>query len=429
MGVLHLLPSRRGIPQGDPLSALAFCICLAPCLDTLNSVQPDIWKASAFADDVLLCTPADQARQALHRFRDLLLPVGLELNLSKTGVWSPSAPIPPSLRLLLSLPPDDPTGLTLCGLPVQSNAPPADPDHDFALPCGTPTYTQGFLDGKFLTLRRRLQTLHHVCSTLGPNTGALHAMTHVLRLGIQGSFVHLFRFLPPSVSFPWADQLDALVLDQLSLLLELPLRQDLAHHVLRTPFSQGGLQIPLFRREAAVHFLSGALALQTALPLPPPALDLLRGQIGEAAAHLQTYLLVPLQPLLEGNARTVTKKIRMALADHLGSSLRARAPWLIPPNWAHDPPENPYRLYCQLATAWLTPRPGALLFTGPFRLAIAMFTGLPVFPPGCHCRYTTATSGRPCALLGFSDIEKLILAWVVEGISWDIGGGSSTLTH
>ena len=27
-----------------------------------------------------------------------------------------------------------------------------------------------------------------------------------------------------------------------------------------------------------------------------------------------------------------------------------------------------------------------------------------------------------CLLLGFSDIEKLILAWVVEGISWDIGG-------
>ena len=36
----------------------------------------------------------------------------------------------------------------------------------------------------------------------------------------------------------------------------------------------------------------------------------------------------------------------------------------------------------------------------------------PVFPPGCHCRYTTATSGRPCAApLGASSAHALKCAY------------------
>ena len=50
--------------------------------------------ALGYADDVLLRTPAAEAAVALDAWAALLLPLGLSLNVAKTGVWNPAKHLP-----------------------------------------------------------------------------------------------------------------------------------------------------------------------------------------------------------------------------------------------------------------------------------------------------------------------------------------------
>ena len=80
------LTTDAGIPQGDPLSSLAFTLLLAAPLQTLNS---DSVTAVAYADDVVLVATPDAMAEALPRWQRLLGPLGLTLNLDKLQLWEP----------------------------------------------------------------------------------------------------------------------------------------------------------------------------------------------------------------------------------------------------------------------------------------------------------------------------------------------------
>ena len=331
---------------------------------------------------------------ALDAWAALLLPLGLSLNINKTGVWSAAATLPASL--LNRLPPEALSvgGLTICGIPLAPEGTDA-AEHD--LPVGSPPFVQSFLEHKTAVFKRRLAALLHVVHTLGPNSAALQVTLHILQVGLQGYFVHLFRFLSPEVVRPWAAQLDTLAIAHLAEACQLPLHQPVPRAVLRAPMAQGGLNFLRLELEAGLHFLSGARALHDA-PTPGPRLALPEAELLATVAHLQPYLNIDIPTTLNDHPpRPAAKRLRQALAEYQGQELRRHAPWLEPPGWHHDPPPNPRRLHALFANAWLIPRPGLLLFGGPFRYAMATYCGLPLFREGSYCTYTPASTGRPCS--------------------------------
>ena len=84
-----------GIPQGDPLSSLAFSLLIAGPLAELNT--PDS-TAVAYADDTVLIAAPAHMGPALHRWEALLRPLGLALNRDKCELWSPGElALPPAL--------------------------------------------------------------------------------------------------------------------------------------------------------------------------------------------------------------------------------------------------------------------------------------------------------------------------------------------
>ena len=392
---LHVLPAMRGIPQGDPLSSLSFCLLLARPLAELAERDGHAFLALGYADDVLIRAPVHSAAQALRQWTDLLAPLGLSVNATKTAVWSPGGTVPDNLVLLTGQRHASTDGITVCGLPVQTDSEPA--SHD--LPVGNPAFVQAFLEAKTRLFQFKLATLMHVLDTMGTNSVALHIVTHLLRVGVQSSFVHLFRFLPPVLSTPWAASLDTLVVTHLSRLLNLPLHLEIPLHILRAPFSQGGLQFCCLETEASLHFLSGALALHDA-QIPDRPLRMAASHLDDCARRLQTLTGIDVEAEIRDHPpRACSKRLRLALAASLGTRLRRLAPWLEPPGWHTNPPPNPWRIHNLFLTSWMVPRPRLMLYAGPLRLAFALHCGLPLYGPGSHCSYTPASTGHPCGCL------------------------------
>ena len=245
-----------------------------------------------------------------------------------SGSWSPSGVVPPSLSALVGAPNVSREGLTVCGLPVPASASAVAADdaaaHD--LPVGCPSFVTTFLATKTAVFQQRLRTLAHVLDTMGLNSTALHVITHILRVGAQGYFVHLFRFLPPALARPWATHLDSLTVRHLCDTLQLPLNQPTADAILRTPFSQGGLQFVCLAHEASLHFLSGALALHAA-PLLDRALTINPDDLQAAWDHLQSLLGLDVATLFSDHCpRAACKKLRQSMAETLGREMRRQLP-------------------------------------------------------------------------------------------------------
>ena len=80
-GTRTALLTKEGIPQGDPLSSLAFAIALGPHLKEL--AQSGLATPFAFADDVMLVTCPAQATDALVLWERLCLCI----TPAKLAVW------------------------------------------------------------------------------------------------------------------------------------------------------------------------------------------------------------------------------------------------------------------------------------------------------------------------------------------------------
>ena len=186
----QLLSTTTGIPQGDPLSSLAFAITLARPLQELRDTHPDA-SAVAYADDVLLDGPEPSIHRVLNDWHHLIGAMGLRLNPDKTTVWSPAlTTLPPRLAEACPNATFTSEGLLLCGIPVDvlDELPP-----EGAFPLGRPTFTQTMLERLRRKLQIRLGALAALIDALGPSSPALHLAIQILRVNLQSSFVHVFR--------------------------------------------------------------------------------------------------------------------------------------------------------------------------------------------------------------------------------------------
>eukprot|EP00854_Cymbomonas_tetramitiformis_P034506 gene34506-biopygen32208 len=92
-GASGWVESAEGAQQGDPLGPFFTVVALQPVLQATLDEHPDVY-IMAYLDDIHIIGPPDKARAAYATIVPLLRAVGLELNVSKSTVYSPAGACP-----------------------------------------------------------------------------------------------------------------------------------------------------------------------------------------------------------------------------------------------------------------------------------------------------------------------------------------------
>ena len=326
-GGRRIMTTDVGIPQGDPLSSLAFSLLLAKLLATLNTPES---AAVAYADDTVLIAAPAHMTAALRLWEERLHPVGLTLNRDKFELWSPDG-----LDLPTDLTTDYPhvkvtsRGFRVCGLPLDK-ADALDPLPD--TPCGDDTYTQALLQEAREALQQRMRVLAAFLVHHGLQTEALHVALHVLRVNLSGRLAHLYRFCPWTLLRPWTATLADDLHDWLRIIVGLPFQGPHPLLALHSPLAQGGLGIPHPQQEAALHHLQAMWPLIDELS---PAEQERSPSCLSALDALELLNRLADQDLRATSAATSARhrgaKIRTLFYERMGLQLRTVCPWLQPP--------------------------------------------------------------------------------------------------
>ena len=387
------LTTDLGIPQGDPLSSLAFTLLLAAPLQSVNS---DSVTAVAYADDVVLLANAADMEAALSKWQSLLAPLGLTLSLDKLQLWNPDGlPVPSSFLEAYPNLCHCEQGFRICGLPLDK-LDAQDPLAD--TPFGNDSFTHAFLQDSREALRQRLRVLATFVHHHGPHTEALHVATHILRVNLAARCVHLYRFCPRDIMHEWTAHITADIHDWLHVLVGITTATPHAQLVLHVPTAMGGLGIPHPQHEAALHFLQVSLPIVAELSPAEREQNKIWPDTQHAFEFLNRIAGCDLRRELEHTLpHRQGHKLREAFHDALARLMRETCPWLqltgLPVSTDAD---ISWRWQVKVMMTWYTASPGTFLHAGPFRLAMAQHLGLPIFHPGQRCRYTPLTTGKAC---------------------------------
>ena len=217
-GSRTLITTHAGIPQGDPISSLAFGLVLAEPLGRLQDLPQCI--PVAYADDTVIACPPGVALEYLQAWRDSLATVGLSLNWSKLHVWNPhQLDLPIAFQEAFPDAQYTTAGFKVCGLPLDQ----ADPDdHQDFSPVGG-EFTRAFLEEARRSLQQRLRTLSTFVHTLGPHAEGLHVALTIARVNLQNRRVHLCRFCDRAIMHAWTAELAGEMQTWLAELLAMPL--------------------------------------------------------------------------------------------------------------------------------------------------------------------------------------------------------------
>ena len=283
-------------------------------------------------------------------------------------------------------------GLLLCGIPVDvfDDLPP-----EGAFPLGHPTFTQTVLERLRHKFQIRLRALTALIDALGPSSPALHLATHILRVNLQSSFVHVFRAVRWETTHEWAFQLQHDIHSWLCEHFQFSLAGPAAQLALAMPLRYAGLGLLNFQYEAALHFLTGALALNDSHSLTLANSETWSSEVSKAIAFVERVSHIdveqiagPRPPARQG--RILRRHFRY---DAMAKQLRDMLPHLTP----SGQDDESQALHVRAVLAWYTASPDTHLPRGPFRLAVATHLGLPVFEPEQRCSYRPLTTGRACS--------------------------------
>eukprot|EP00971_Amphidinium_carterae_P051833 1020512-Amphidinium_carterae.1 len=94
------MSSTTGVPQGNPVSTVLFCLVLHDAIQRTRTAVPHYFKVWAYADDVTLTAAPAHIDAVMAAFQTSLHHAGLALNLDKTAVWVPDgSPLPEASTL------------------------------------------------------------------------------------------------------------------------------------------------------------------------------------------------------------------------------------------------------------------------------------------------------------------------------------------
>ena len=118
-------------------------------------------------------------------------------------------------------------------------------------PLGNTDFVSDFLRESLSPCKATLTKLACIIELQGLASIALHVAMRLLRYNMQSCWAHLWRFLPPPSARPFAQALDTSMVNFVREQLAIPTQSPLIQDILRASVA-----------ESALHFLSGAIALQ-----------------------------------------------------------------------------------------------------------------------------------------------------------------------
>ena len=200
------IPTQRGIPQGDPMSAWIFCMSFMHALDQAEQTFKEQYqehdpdgcsdlKCWGYVDDLTCVIDEHHAVAWLAVLESACAKAGLRLNVQKTQIYLPlqREPLDPALRQIWEMT-EDPSGATVCGRPMD------DEDIDFgcstcSLPIGTHSYVQAWLQKRRKQANDKLGRLCKIAQHVDPQQGFLRLAWQLLYHQQASADIHLWRAL------------------------------------------------------------------------------------------------------------------------------------------------------------------------------------------------------------------------------------------
>eukprot|EP00971_Amphidinium_carterae_P044083 867476-Amphidinium_carterae.1 len=252
-----LLSTCEGVPQGDPMSVMAFCLCMKSVSESfwtiLQEWHPDptqVCKIFGYIDDYVLAAAPDQEALVMQAWTRALKLHGFALNPDKTQVWSPGGGGPSNdalRRIWQSQARQD--GLTLCGAPVafthdalqediQTLA-----DTQALVPHGQDAYIRAFLRMHTDCVLHKLRALECLSLLVPDDVGAVHLVTHIIRTSVLAQSIHLMRSIGPRLLSEYMREVDEAIFPLLCRVWRLPVLTEAQLSILRAPTACGGFGI------------------------------------------------------------------------------------------------------------------------------------------------------------------------------------------
>lgn len=241
------LSVAEGVIQGDPLSPLSFALALQPALEEttrcLRAQHPDA-RLFAYLDDVCFVGPASASADAFACLKRAVLKAGLQVNDSKTTMFSPSM--------------------------TASDAVPADLENLRRASGGKISWPTMNLLGSVLAS----DSVPPVSCDLTPSEDArlfsrldsvpsLQLRLLLLRLSVARSYLHRLRSSPPGQTASLAHRVDGLIATSLARLCGTRHDEQLPPSTLREaclPAALGGLGVPCLTDTKLVAYSASVLA-------------------------------------------------------------------------------------------------------------------------------------------------------------------------
>ncbi|KAK3274578.1 hypothetical protein CYMTET_17246 [Cymbomonas tetramitiformis] len=141
-GTFHWISSAEGAQQGDPLGPFFMAAPLQPVLQAALRAHPDVYII-AYLDDIHILGEPDRARAAYDTIVPLLEGIGLDLNVGKSAIFSPSGAVGAFRDVVDSTGRSMPgaveplEGIKVLGVPIGSDAWVADKCFEIATKAGS----------------------------------------------------------------------------------------------------------------------------------------------------------------------------------------------------------------------------------------------------------------------------------------------------
>eukprot|EP00971_Amphidinium_carterae_P309587 6152418-Amphidinium_carterae.1 len=206
-----LMTTCEGVPQGDPMSVMAFCLCMSLVSESFWAILrerfPDptlVCNIFGYIDDYVIAIAPGLEGSIMQAWTQALAGCGFSLNPDKTQVWSPggAGPTDPTLlRIWQAQARSD--GLTLCGAPIAFEEATlqediqALADSNVLVPHGRDTYVRSFLRMHTDCVLHKLRALECLGLLVSDDVGAAHLITHIIRTSVLAQSVHLMRTISP----------------------------------------------------------------------------------------------------------------------------------------------------------------------------------------------------------------------------------------
>ena len=393
LGILNNAPephcchwTSTGIPQGDPLSAMAFACALETVFREFRAKLAERGqfhvRTPCYVDDVVLLTNRDEVDTVFAVFVEVAAAHNLTINTSKTRIFTthPDGPMPGPLRDLWSQQPRH-DGITIGGLPLESAE-----AHEESIPIGSDSYVQAFLAEKLRSYKRCCDVLLQLPETLEESGVGTHVAFVLLRASVAAKPVHLLAALHPQHTTSFAEQLDTVTTGTLCALLRNPLLGLDQLALLRRPVRAGGFGFPAFLREFPMlrvhHLLLNAHTASGSTGegmRPEPAL------LHEALSDCKDKANMDVPKILSQSYQTLVE-------DGYKGALRRLRRWHYD---LHLMPLQEQRRNIAM-TSWLVAPQGTFVADKVWQTNMRTRLHLPVCLMTQPCRYIHTTTNRQC---------------------------------